>query len=140
MRAIRAILILLVLGVVAVLGYNYWSGYGWTVQPPTSSGGIDAEKVRDRGAELAEKGAAAAKEVADQTEQAMSNAALTAKIKSKMALDDYVKARAVNVDSDGSIVTVTGTVQSEMERERVVRLARETAGVSQVIDRLVIAK
>jgi osmotically-inducible protein OsmY len=37
-------------------------------------------------------------------------------------------------------VTVTGTVQSEMERERVVRLARETAGVEKVIDRLQVVK
>jgi hyperosmotically inducible protein len=140
MRTIRAILLLLVLAVVGVSAYNYWSGYGWTLRPPASSGGVDAERVRDKGAELAEKGAAAAKVVAEQTEQAMSNAALTAKIKSKMALDDYVKARTVDVDTNGSIVTVTGTVQSEMERERVVRLARETAGVEKVIDRLQVVK
>jgi hyperosmotically inducible periplasmic protein len=140
MRAIRAILLLLVLAVVGVFAYNYWSGYGWTLRPPATSGGVDAERVREKGAELAEKGAAAAKVVAEQTEQAMSNAALTAKIKSKMALDDYVKARTVDVDTNGSIVTVTGTVQSEMERERVVRLARETAGVEKVIDRLQVVK
>jgi hyperosmotically inducible protein len=140
MRAIRAILLLLVLAVVGVFAYNYWSGYGWTLRPPASSGGVDAERVREKGAELAERGAAAAKVVAEQTEQAMSNAALTAKIKSKMALDDYVKARTVDVDTNGSVVTVTGTVESQMERERVVRLAQETAGVTKVIDQLRVAK
>jgi hyperosmotically inducible protein len=144
MRAIRAILVLLVVAVAAVVGYNYWSGNGWTLSPPASSGGIDAERVREKGAELAEKGAAAAKTaaktVAEQTGQAMDNAALTAKIKSKMALDDYVKARAIDVDTSGSIVTLSGTVHSERERERAVSLARDTVGVSQVVDRLQVGK
>jgi hyperosmotically inducible protein len=65
---------------------------------------------------------------------------LTAKIKSKMALDDSVKARNINVDTNGTVVTVTGTVQSDQERERAVRLAKETAGVTQVVDRLHIGK
>ena len=140
MRAIRAILLLLVVAVVGVFAYNYWSGYGWTLRPPASSGGVDAERVREKGAELAEKGAAAAKGVAEQTEQAMSNAALTAKIKSKMALDDFVKARAIDVDTTGSVVTLSGKVQSESERERAMRLARETVGVTQVVDRLQVTK
>jgi hyperosmotically inducible protein len=63
-------------------------------------------------------------------------AALTAKIKSKMALDDSVKAHNINVDTNGTVVTLTGTVQSDQERERAVRLAKETAGVTQVVDRL----
>jgi hyperosmotically inducible protein len=65
---------------------------------------------------------------------------LTAKIKSKMALDDFVKARNINVDTDGTVVTLTGTVQSEQERERALRLARETVGVTKVVDQLQIPK
>ncbi len=70
----------------------------------------------------------------------MSESALTAKIKSKMALDDYVKARAINVDTSGSVVTLTGAVTSADEHARAVRLARETEGVTQVVDRLRIKK
>jgi osmotically-inducible protein OsmY len=40
------------------------------------------------------------------------------------------------VDTAGSVVTLSGVVQSADERERAVRLARETEGVTQVIDRL----
>jgi osmotically-inducible protein OsmY len=61
---------------------------------------------------------------------------VTAKIKSKMALDDMVKARTINVDTTGSVVTLTGTVGSNQERERAVRLARETVGVTNVVDKL----
>ena len=53
-----------------------------------------------------------------------------------MALDDLVKARTINVDTTGSVVTLSGTVESSQERERAVRLARETAGVTNVVDKL----
>jgi len=47
-----------------------------------------------------------------------------------------VKARTINVDTTGSVVTLTGTVESNQERERAMRLARETAGVTRVVDKL----
>ena len=53
-----------------------------------------------------------------------------------MALDDTVKALDVDVDTNGSTVTVSGVVGSAAERERVLQLARETAGVTTVVDRL----
>ena len=40
------------------------------------------------------------------------DAALSLKIKAKMVLDDYVKARTIDVTTDGSTVTVSGTVRS----------------------------
>ena len=53
-----------------------------------------------------------------------------------MALDDLVKARRIDVSTDGSTVTVSGTVGSRAEHDRAVALARETAGVTTVIDHL----
>ena len=66
----------------------------------------------------------------------MSESALTAKIKSKMALDDHVNARAIDVDTSGSVVTLSGTVRSKDQQERALRLARDTEGVTRVVDRL----
>ena len=63
-------------------------------------------------------------------------ASVTAKIKSKMALDDLVKARNIDVDTNGTVVTLTGVVGSEAERQRAVQLAKETEGVTSVIDHL----
>ncbi len=57
-----------------------------------------------------------------------------------MVLDDYVKARTINVETKGSVVTLTGTVESVAERERAVRLAKETKGVTEVVDKLEIKK
>ena len=57
-----------------------------------------------------------------------------------MALDDHVKGRAINVDTSGSVVTMTGIVASADERDRAVRLARDTEGITRVVDRLQIRK
>jgi len=53
-----------------------------------------------------------------------------------MTLDDEVKARAIDVTTNGSTVTLTGTVGSKAEHDRAVSLARDTAGVTHVIDQL----
>jgi hyperosmotically inducible protein len=71
---------------------------------------------------------------------AMGESALTAKIKSKMALDDHVNARAIDVDTSGSVVTLTGVVASARERERALTLARDTQGVTRVVDQLHVRK
>jgi osmotically-inducible protein OsmY len=129
MRFLRAIFFLAVLAIVGVLAYNYWSGHGWTLRAPSGARDFDA-------------GAAARKagEAATKIEGAVSEGALTAKIMSKMALDDYVKARTISVDTSGTVVTLTGLVESTAERERAVRLARETAGVTRVVDKLEVKK
>jgi hyperosmotically inducible periplasmic protein len=53
-----------------------------------------------------------------------------------MALDDNVNARTINIDTTNAVVTLKGTVGSEAERERAVRLAKETRGVTRVEDLL----
>jgi BON domain len=140
MRFLRAIFFLAVLAIVGVLTYNYWSGHGWTLRPPSGVSGIDAEAAKQRGAELTKEAAQKAGEAATKLEGAVSEGTVTAKIKSKMALDEYVKARAINVDTAGTVVTLTGVVESTAERERAVSLARETAGVTRVVDKLEVKK
>jgi hyperosmotically inducible protein len=53
-----------------------------------------------------------------------------------MALDDLVKARTIDVTTAGTTVTLAGSVESKAERERAVSLARETEGVTRVVDQL----
>ncbi|HEX4915374.1 MAG TPA: BON domain-containing protein, partial [Vicinamibacterales bacterium] len=75
---------------------------------------------------------------AAQAQQVLTAGSLTAKIKSKMALDDTVKALNIDVDTNGGEVTLSGTVNSAAERDKALQLARDTAGVTSVRDRLVI--
>jgi osmotically-inducible protein OsmY len=136
MGIIRTLLLLAIGAVVGVLAYNYWSGRGWTLRPASGPTSGDLTAVRQRGAELSREATEKAGEAATRLEGAMSEGAITAKIKSKMALDDYVNARAISVDTSGTVVTLTGVVESAAERERAVRLAQETKGVTKVIDKL----
>jgi hyperosmotically inducible protein len=134
---IRALfkLVLLVIVLVAVGGFllGWWSS---DVTLPESgavatAGRAGAERAKEVGAEISDKTAAAAK----QAKEALSEGALTAKIKAKMALDDTVKALNLDVDTVNGVVTVSGKVRSKAERDRALALARETDGVRQVIDR-----
>ena len=140
MGIIRTMLLLVIGAVVGVLAYNYWSERGWTLQPAAGPASGDLTAVGQRGAELSREATEKAGEAATRLEGAMSEGAVTAKIKSKMALDDYVNARAISVDTSGAVVTLTGVVESAAERERAVRLAQETKGVTKVIDKLELKK
>lgn len=91
-----------------------------------------ADEAREAGREVGDRAATAA----NQAKLALEDGALTAKIKSKMALDDLVRARGIDVDTVDGVVTLGGTVSSEQERQRAVRLATETAGVKSVTDQL----
>jgi osmotically-inducible protein OsmY len=61
---------------------------------------------------------------------------LTAKVESKYFLDEEVKGRAIDVETQNGLVTLKGTVGSEQERRQAVALARNTEGVRDVSDQL----
>ncbi len=117
------------------LGYRFTRPAGEPAAGVTGrSPAIDIDKARQTGVQIGETVATGAA----QAQQALNEGSLTAKIKAKMALDDLVKASAINVDTVEGVVTLTGAIRSEAERKRAVQLARETAGVKAVTDRLVI--
>ena len=135
----RALLRLVLIVVIVAAAAAFFLGYrlgGDGVETPVSAKvpTVDTEKARETGAEIGQKVATGAA----QAEQVLAEGSLTAKIKAKMALDDTVKALAIDVDTNGSVVTLTGAVHSETERAKAVQLARETAGVTTVNDKLVI--
>jgi hyperosmotically inducible periplasmic protein len=138
MRLIRRLLLLAIVGAGGVAAYNYWSDTGWPGRPRAVA--LEAKTATQQATRLANRAAHKAGEAASKVGDTMSQGALTAKIKSKMALDDHVKAQAINVDTSGSVVTLTGVVASADERTRAVGLARDTEGVSQVVDRLQVRK
>ena len=66
----------------------------------------------------------------------VSDAAITAKVKSSFAADDMVKARNINVDTVNGVVTLHGIVNSAAEKQRALDIARRVEGVSSVTDNL----
>jgi osmotically-inducible protein OsmY len=145
MRTVRALLLSLLVILVAFVAFSYLTGTASWRYPHArpgsvgTTGTVDVNTARERGAEVGEKVGEKVAIAAEKVKETAAEAALTSKIKAKMVLDDYVKARAIDVTTSGSTVTVSGTVHSVEEHDRAIRLARETAGVTQVIDHLTIA-
>jgi len=136
---VRAVLLIIVLVAVGAFLLGWWgSGKARPVDAPrdtVGTTGVDKERAREVGAEVGERTAAAA----EQARRAVADGSITAKIKAKMALDDTVKAMSVDVDTSGSTVTITGVAATAAQKERLLQLARETQGVSRVIDKVEIA-
>jgi osmotically-inducible protein OsmY len=135
---IRGLLKLVLLTGVLSAGGAYLAGW-WNGRDVLETGsravattGVDTARAREIGAQVKER----TSEAAQQTRRALNDGGLTAKIKAKMALDDAVKARDLDVDTSATVVTVSGTVRTNAERDRALRLARETDGVTKVVDRI----
>src|SRR5881275_1290167 len=133
MRSIaRAVLLSVLIILIAFVAFSYLSGTAYWRYPRAnpSSGSVgttgtgSVEKARQAGAAVGEKVGVAAAKVG----QAVDDATLTTTI----------KARAIDSTTNESVVTLTGTVGSQAEHDRAVALARETEGVTKVVDRLVI--
>jgi hypothetical protein len=136
---LRLVLVLVVVVAAAAFFLGYWGSN--RLHPASTPAGtvgttgrVDTDRAREAGAKVGEKTA----EAANKAEVILAEGALTAKIKSKMALDDSVQARSIDVSTTGHVVTLTGRVRSEAERTRALQLARETAGVTEVVDRMVV--
>lgn len=133
MPILRLLLVAFVLIAVALLLTGNFPALTTSLIPSRQPGRSESvERARERGAELGESAARAAAKITETANEA----ALTAKIKAKMALDDAVKSRTIGVTTQGTTVTLSGSVESRAEHDRAMSLARETAGVTTVVDDL----
>ena len=138
-------LVRLILVGALLAGGAYLFGYRWDDAPDrvraagagagaaagALAGNLEPE-IRAAGAEIAGK----VGEGAGRAEAALAAAQLTAKIKAKLALDDTLDGSRINVDTQGTVVTLRGSVESAAQRQRAGQLARETEGVTSVNERL----
>lgn len=132
-KAVVAVVVLVVVAGVAAYALGYWRA-GGAVTMPTPDVAAGRETAREVGAAVADK----TRDLSARAREVAGDGALTAKIKSKMALDDSVKALNINVDTVDGVVQLTGTVQSQQEREKALALARDTVGVKEVRDGLTV--
>jgi hyperosmotically inducible periplasmic protein len=140
-RGLLRLVLLIVIVVAAAAFFLGWYGGGRTRDTAPASavgttGQVDASKAREVGAKVGEKTA----DAANRAGELLGDASLTAKIKSKMTLDDLVQARGIDVTTTDHVVTLKGTVRSQAEHDRAVQLARETSGVARVVDNLTVAR
>ncbi|HJR60270.1 MAG TPA: BON domain-containing protein [Vicinamibacterales bacterium] len=64
---------------------------------------------------------------------------ITTQVQAKYFVDDLVKGRRIDVDTHTGVVTLSGEVSSNAERQRALTRAREVDGVTRVVDRLKVA-
>lgn len=94
--------------------------------------GEAAEKTSAGARRAAQKAGKVAREAGDMA----SDGWITSKVKTKLMGADGVDASAIDVDTSDQVVTLRGQVKSETERQRALKLARDTRGVSLVVDEL----
>jgi len=132
LRLLLAVVLIVIIGAF-VMGYlSNRNGQAAISLPDQAQTSQTVERAREGAAQIGEKAGVAATTVGATLEEAT----LTTKIKAKMALDDQVKARSIDVTTRGTTVTLTGIVDSKIEHDRAMALARETEGVTEVIDNL----
>src|SRR5919106_5835263 len=110
-KLIIAAVLLIVVAAVGAFALGYWQA-GGTVSVPAPDVSQGRETAREVGTAVAEK----ARDLSVRARDVAGDGALTAKIKSKMALDDTVKALSIDVDTVDGVVRLTGTVGSQQER------------------------
>lgn len=69
---------------------------------------------------------------------ALSDAGITATLKTKLLADPAVGGLRIDVDTRDGVVALTGEVRSQAERDQALRIARETDGVKSVQDKLTV--
>lgn len=94
------------------------------------------DRARQEGREAAER----AREIGRDVTRAAGDAGITAAVKAKFLADDTVKGLRIDVDTSNGVVTLNGTVSSRAEEDRAMMLARNTEGVTQVIDNMKVGR
>jgi osmotically-inducible protein OsmY len=61
-------------------------------------------------------------------------------VRQKLAGDSVVKGGALNVDVKSGVVTITGNVQSEKQKDKAERLAHKVKGVKSVVNQIKVVK
>jgi hyperosmotically inducible periplasmic protein len=77
-------------------------------------------------------------EPSDAQRAMLSDPALTTAVKAKLIEDTTVGGLRIDVDTNNGVVTLTGDVHSQAEKNKAIQLARDTDGVKSVTDKLTV--
>jgi osmotically-inducible protein OsmY len=97
-----------------------------------------AEKTVDKTKEIASATGRAATTAVSATGEAITDGWITTRIHARFVDETLLKGSDIDVDTQNHVVTLKGTVASDAARGRAVAVARNTEGVNQVINQLVI--
>ncbi len=100
----------------------------------------DAREAAEKAKELGREAQATGRETANRTGEALTDAAVTAAVKTMFLADTAVSGLKIDVDTNAGIVTLNGTVATKAEADRAASLARGTNGVKGVVNNLRIGR
>jgi hyperosmotically inducible protein len=110
---------------------------GLAVAVPST--GFAQESTKDKAQATTHKAAAKTKETGQKTGEAITDASITTKIKADFVNEKSLKGSDIDVDTNDHVVTLKGTVASSAGKARAARIARNTKGVTKVVNTLTIA-
>lgn len=68
--------------------------------------------------------------------QGVDDSTVTAKVKTKLVTDTQTSAIKIGVETSGGVVTLSGTVPNDTEKNKAEELARNTDGVKRVVNKI----
>ena len=95
-------------------------------------------KAREQASDTAKTGDGSVRVEHDRVGADLADAGITAKVKARLATDSRVSALQIDVDTKAGVVTLTGSVDVPVAKEAAEEIARGTAGVKDVVDRLTV--
>jgi len=105
----------------------------------TLTGVVESEKEIERAIEIA-KSVPGVKKIVNNLrvgkrglKEFITDKEITAKIKAKLIADPELKALSIDVDTVNGVVTLTGVVENERQKEKAVRHAKSVEGVKAVV-------
>jgi osmotically-inducible protein OsmY len=115
---------------------------GTAAQKTAAAIGVAGDKTKEATAKAGEKtkeATANADKKAGTTGEVLSDAAITSAVKAKLLGDGTTPGLKVDVDTEDGVVTLHGNLATAAQRATALRLARETKGVTRVVDKLTVA-
>ncbi len=82
--------------------------------------------------------ASTTKNIAANAASVVDDAALTAKVKAALFAEPGLKTLQIDVETHDAVVTLAGSVDSDVLHKRAVQIAGSLSGVRQVVDKLVV--
>ncbi|HTQ36073.1 MAG TPA: BON domain-containing protein [Steroidobacteraceae bacterium] len=76
--------------------------------------------------------------LAETAGQKIDDATLVTKVKSKLLAAKDVSGLAINVDATNGVVTLSGTADTQAERTKAGKIARDTGGVAKVENKIMV--
>lgn len=83
---------------------------------------------------------ASGKQAGDKDNSGLKDAKIATVVKTRLLFESEVSGTAIDVDAENGVVTLQGEVDSAAEKDLAVAIAKSTADVSRVIDKLQVAQ